>query len=280
MWKGLRQLRLRWPFLLCVAVTVLPGRAFGARPRRSQLTIIDMDLVTGAMRVSGPDRSRASTPGSALKPLILLTALRLRAATPQTRIACNGSFTLAGRNLTCAHPASLGVLDAQEALAYSCNRYFATIAQQLTASEFQEALQRFGLHVSGPGNVPSERALMALGLDGIRVTPMELASAYAKLATALGSSDAAAMVTRRGMLDSVSYGMARAAQTLPLVLGGKTGTAHDPAPMLQHGWFAGIVFSADRLPKPLRVLVVYAPGGNGNDAAFAAHHYLQSGQAQ
>ncbi len=243
---------------------------------RPAVTIVDVDLATGKIAVDGPDRESASAPGSTLKPFILLTALRVGLVRPDTRVACTGTLRIAGRNLTCAHPSSLRILDAQEALAYSCNSYFARIAQQMPPLALQEGLQQFGIHSVALAASPNQRVLLALGLDRVALTPLQLAHAYAELARVLLQAGPQSETVRAGLIDSVAYGMAHAAQTSGLTLGGKTGTAHDPAPILQHGWFAGIVFTSAAEAKATHVVVVYAPGGNGNDAATAAHVYMRS----
>lgn len=251
-------------------------RASAEAPADRTATIVDDERVTSQARVIGRDAAKASTPGSTLKPFVVLTAMQQGVLTPQTRIACTRSLRVAGRNLACTHPASINVLDAEQALAYSCNTYFARVSQQLHTSALREGLQRFGIHTQGDIDTPDLRILLALGLQGVRTTPVELARAYARLAGVLQQSDPQAEAIRAGLLGSVSYGMAHAAQTSGVTLGGKTGTAHDPATMLQHGWFAGIVFATSPTSKSQRIVVVYAPGGSGYDAALAAHDYLKS----
>ncbi len=237
--------------------------------------MVDIDLESGADHVVGTDGNVASVPGSALKPMVLLIALRLGVITPQTRIACTGSLRIAGRNLACSHPVGLGVLDAEEALAYSCNTYFARVAQQLPSAALHAGLQRYGVFVAASLGRPEDRALVALGLEGVSVTPLQLARAYTQLARDLEIASTEDDTVRRGLLGSVEYGMAHAAKTPGMVLGGKTGTAHDPAPLLQHGWFAGMTFAPGTPIRPMRVVAVYVPGGTGNDAAGAAHRYLE-----
>lgn len=245
-----------------------------AAPLSSSVTVVDVDLVSGKTTFRGPDAKRASEPGSTLKPFVLLTALQSGEIAPHARIVCTGTLRLGSRNLACSHPNGLRVLDATEALAYSCNTYFALLASRMPSTVLQQSLGRFGIHTRWPAVSPEQRALLVLGLDDVSVTPLEIARAYVSLAKALERASPETETVRLGMLDSVQYGMARAAHTAGLELGGKTGTAHDPLPMVQHGWFAGIVFGARQGQRPSHVIVVYAPGGNGNDAAMAAHTYL------
>ncbi len=271
-WQGRRRLLL----LSALLVAWLGPQHASTQSLGHAVTSVDIDLATGAISVSGPDPNTPASPGSTLKPIVLLTALQLGVITSHTRVACIGSLHIAGRNLACAHPVSLGVLDAEEALAYSCNTYFARVAQQLPPSALQDGLEHFGIRTEGLVSAPDQRVLLALGLERVTLTPLQLAHAYARLAQALERRDPPSEIVRAGLLGSVAYGMAHAAQTLGLTLGGKTGTAHEPAPMLQHGWFAGLVFASAASRRSTHVLVVYAPGGNGNDAASAAHAYLQS----
>lgn len=269
-WQWSRRLLL----LLLLLAQAGSGRA-ATQLQSRPATIVDVNVETGSVRVSGPDRDFASSPGSTLKPFVLFTALKLGVLTPGTRIVCRGTLHLRGRNLTCSHPASLGVLDAEEALAYSCNTYFGQIAQQLSPAALHTGLEEFRFHPDFAVTTPEARMLLVLGLQNVSTTPLQLAQSYVELARALQQGGSSAETVRLGLLGSVTYGMAHAAQSAGLALGGKTGTAHGPAPMLQHGWFAGIVFSSRSDTRATHVLVVYAPSGSGNDAALAAHNYLR-----
>ncbi len=245
------------------------------QPHHRSVTVVDVDLSSGSVTVIGPYRSVASLPGSTLKPFLLSTALRLGIAHVQTKIDCSGRLQLGGRNLACAHPSSLRVLDAREALAYSCNSYFAKLAEQMPPSALVDGLRHYGIAVDTAPSDPQQRALEALGLERIRVTPLQLAQAYVILAREWNRQGTGADAVRDGLLDSVTYGMANAAKTPLLKLAGKTGTAHDPAPRRQHGWFAGMVFGGPSSSHVSRVVVLYVPGGSGADAAAAAHVFLQ-----
>jgi cell division protein FtsI/penicillin-binding protein 2 len=85
-------------------------------------------------------------------------------------------------------------LDAEEAIAYSCNSYFAEAASRLSAAELVQSLRKAGLDspsglVSGEAvgrvELPRDREMLqleALGDRGIEVTALELLEAYRKLA--------------------------------------------------------------------------------------------------
>lgn len=108
--------------------------------------------------------------------------------------------------------------------------------------------------------------LLALGEEGIAVTPLALVNAYRGLALRAGGSDAAWTVVSEGLIGSTEYGMAHAAQPEGLAVAGKTGTARSATSPLTHGWFAGYA-PADH---PEIVLVVYLEHARGMDAAALA----------
>jgi hypothetical protein len=114
--------------------------------------------------------------------------------------------------------------------------------------------------------------LALLGVEGIRVTPLELAAAYRWLALELAvhPGSQAAQVVRAGIEDSASFGMARQAGLGGVPIAGKTGTAEGAASTQTHGWFAGFAPAEE----PQVVVVVYLPAGRGADAAQVAAELL------
>ncbi len=217
-----------------------------------------------------------AAPGSTLKPFVLLAALERGVVGPQTTLECRGTLIVKGRNLACTHPRALSSFTAEQALAYSCNTYFAAIARRMDAPTLEGALERFGFHPGRSAAGPDERVLLVLGLDGVNVTTLELATAYRRLALAMQSAPkvppARTALVQQALLDSVRYGMSNNAATDGVVLAGKTGTASGPRQAWTHGWFAGIVY--DAVLSPRQVVVIYVPRGSGADAAFLAHRYL------
>jgi cell division protein FtsI/penicillin-binding protein 2 len=220
----------------------------------------------------------ASAPGSTLKPLFLAAALHDGRVHPETTVVCRGDLRIAGRDLACTHPRERNVFDAEQALAYSCNTWFANLARRFSPEEATAVLRTAGLgsrtgllHDESAGflNKPAGEAnvqLLVLGIDGVTTTPLQLATAYLRLARRL---DAEPLV-RRGLEGSVTYGMAHNAATAGITIAGKTGTASNPGEAWTHGWFAGI---ASRGAKQI-VLVIYLPHGNGSDAAALAHRFF------
>jgi cell division protein FtsI/penicillin-binding protein 2 len=232
-----------------------------------------MDASDGNLLASYGPLDVASAPGSTLKPLVLQTALAAHVLTDRSTVLCRGDLVIDGHNLACTHPRDVLAMDARLALSNSCNTYFATLAERMPASVLLRGLRSYGLSPSTRAESPDKRALLALGVEGVVVTPRRLAAAYREMAQRLAPADA----VRDGLLDSVQTGMAHAAyiDSLPagVQLGGKTGTMHDRSDPIGDGWFAGVVFREGRAQE---VLVLRLPGGNGADAARLAQRILRA----
>lgn len=233
-----------------------------------------LDVASGSIVASYGALDVQAAPGSILKPFVLKAALDADVISAQETIHCHGLLMVKGHNLACGHLRDITVLDARQALAESCNTYFVTLARRMTPQVLMKGLQAYGLHPSGSAAVPDDRALLAVGIVGIKTSPRELAMAYRTLAQQMnGATGHALAVVRDGMLQSVEAGMAHGAQTSGVNIAGKTGTAQDAPTPWSHGWFVGILF--DGQMQAQRVLVMYVPSGTGNDAALLAKRVLQ-----
>ena len=223
---------------------------------------------------------RLAAPGSVIKPFTLLALLDSGNFDPEGRFYCRRTLQIAAQTMDCTHPEVPAGFDASEALAYSCNSYFASFAAHLAGENLREEFQRAGLlsptgigaqEAVGSMHNPRNREqlqLMALGEEGIAVTPLGLLNAYRKLALrqTASNSDAVWAVVSQGLKGSTEYGMANAAQPDGLAVAGKTGTARSATSPLTHGWFAGYA-PADH---PEIVLVIYLEHARGMDAAALA----------
>lgn len=215
----------------------------------------------------------AATPGSTMKPLVLKTALEAGIIGERESVHCTGRLTIEGHDLACTHPRDMTVLDARQALADSCNTYFASLARRMTATMLVGGLRGYGLNAMGALPTSDDRALLVVGLVGVRATPMQMAAAYRRLAQQMNEQQKAAVVVREGMVQSVETGMAHGAHVDGMLIGGKTGTAQDAGVLWSHGWFAGILF--DGQGRAQQVMVIYLPHGNGNDAALLAKRAIE-----
>jgi len=303
--RGVRSARV-----MAVAGILLAG-AFGCRPQAARswaetvrnaapeaptARILVLDIGSGRLLAARHLDEAARTlaePGSTLKPLALYGLVAEGRWDPARRVACSRRLRIGGRSLDCSHPAA-GPMDAREALAWSCNTYFAAVARTLAPGELRGLLAPTGLlaetgllaHTGLAGSAQGgeataelreplteeQKSLALLGVDGIRVTPLELAAAYRWLALQLAghAGSAAAEVVGLGLQDSASFGMAGAAAWGGVPVAGKTGTASLGAGTGSHGWFVGLAPAE----HPTVVLTVYLPAGRGADAARVAAEVL------
>jgi cell division protein FtsI (penicillin-binding protein 3) len=136
-------------------------------------------------------------PGSTLKSFILADALEKKIYTPDSKIFCeNGAFKIGKRTIREAEKNhAQGLITVSEILAYSSNIGTSKIALKLGATEVQQTLKKFGFGSRTNIDMPGEAKGIMVGLpwsdhllanvsfgQGITVTPLQLANAYASLA--------------------------------------------------------------------------------------------------
>ncbi len=196
-------------------------------------------------------------------------------------------------------------IDMTTALARSNNRYFAHLGEELGFERVQKYAKLFGLGEKAGLDIPGEEpgylapeppksgvGMMTSFGDGIRLTPLELASIVTSVANGgtmyylqypknqaevqnfvpkvRRQLDIARFIPeiRPGMMGAVEYGTARKAvfdQTDPVL--GKTGTCTDTAqPGVHLGWFG----SFNDVGKNRIVVVVLLTGGRGVAGPIAA----------
>jgi penicillin-binding protein 2 len=262
------------------------GAVGGAEKAHPGARIVVLDVAAGRLLASTNPAEAARTlaaPGSTLKPLVLHALVSSGRWNPARRIACDRRLHIAGRSLACSHPPA-GPMDAEQALAWSCNTYFAAVGASLQPGELRRILAPTGLLSQtgfGAGeavaefrdpSTPSDASLAVLGVEGIRVTPFELGAAYRWLALQLAAhpDSAASQTVQAGLNDSASFGIGAAASLGGVPVAGKTGTANAGPGTGSHGWFAGLAPAA----KPAIVVVIYLPSGRGADAARVAADLL------
>jgi len=231
-------------------------------------------------------RQRVATPGSVIKPFVLALLLETSAVRPEDVIACRRDLVIDGRKLNCFHPPEFTTFNAEEALALSCNTYFVTAAERLQPGELERRFRELGftepsglLLGEGQGRIVAAkslaaRQLLAIGVAGIEITPLELAAAYLKLARLdPATATSSQQVVLAGLRAATDYGLAQNAKGGQVSVAGKTGTASDPSDSHTHAWFAGFA-PAD---KPEIVVVVFVERGHGSvEAASLARRIFQA----
>ena len=248
--------------------------------------VVIIDRVSGAIIASHDLRAVARTlasPGSVLKPLLLYRSIETGQWTPSNRVACNRQLLIGKHMLACSHPEA-PPFNALEALAWSCNSYFAAMARALRPGQMRNLLEptrlleptglatgEAGAEFREPSSL-EEQQLAVLGVSNIRITPLELALSYRWLANQMArhADSIATQIVSRGLRDSADFGMARSAGAMEGSIAGKTGTAEGTQSNRTHGWFAGLAPAQD----PQVVIVVYVPTGRGADAARVAGEIL------
>jgi cell division protein FtsI/penicillin-binding protein 2 len=256
----------------------------GAAKTSPQARIVVLDLSSGKLLAASHLAESAhtlATPGSAMKPLVTYALVAAGHWDPARRIACPRTLTIDSHALNCTHP-PMPPMDAREAIAWSCNSYFATLASTLRPGELHSLLAPTGLLAqtglaSGEATADfrdpqtvADNQLTLLGVKGVRVTPLEFAVAYRWLAQQLAAhpDSPATQAVSAGLTDSASFGMAGAASLGGFPVAGKTGTASDDPSGRghTHGWF--ICMAPAKAPRA--IIAVYMPTGHGNDAAHIA----------
>jgi len=220
---------------------------------------------------------RLTRPGSAVKPFTLLALLA--SGSPPRSLICARKLQIGPRQMDCSHPPTPDPFDAVAALAYSCNYYFATLAAGLRSADLVETFTRAGLisrtglydgeavgEITPPSSV-EQRQLLALGEANILITPLELVSAYRKLALKKNRTVSEALEA------ATEYGTARLARPPGVKVAGKTGTASDPGNGQIHAWFAG--YAPAESPR-VAVMVFLEQGAGGRDAAPIARQLIQA----
>ncbi len=246
------------------------GRPQAAGPAPAYLLV---ELPSGQV-VSESGRRILDTPvapGSIAKLATLAAVLESGVAHDGTRIMCRRRADVDGRTIECVHPELRRPLDPAEALGFSCNVYFATVARRLERGRLNQALTSLGLP---PLDAGTPVVTGALGLDGIRATPRQLLEAFLRVAgaskTAIGLTAAQMGVLRRGMELAARTGTASALADAGFSGLAKTGTAPMPG-----GGYEGLVVALVNTELPTHAIVVVAPGASGADAARLAAGILR-----
>jgi cell division protein FtsI/penicillin-binding protein 2 len=243
-------------------------------------------------------------PGSTFKAFTVAGALEQKEVTPDTEFSLAPTIMVADREIGESHARGYVTLTTRQILEQSSNVGAITIGQRLGAKDFDQWVRRFGFGQRTGIDLPGEEQGIVLPLErysgssmgnlpigqGIAVTPMQMATAYAAIANggvlrpahmieSVGDraarkpqghrviSEATASSLRR-MLEGVigPGGTASGAEIPGYVLAGKTGTAEKPDPVTggysKSKYVSSFVgFAPAKQPKLLVAVMVDEPQG-------------------
>ena len=226
-----------------------------------------VELGTGAV-VTGEHLTRLrqpTQPGSVLKIATLVAGFATGLATAETRVSCAGEATVRGQTVRCSHLRLRHPLRPAEALAVSCNVWFATIGERMPRARLDAVLVALGLPPTPVG------AAMPLVAAGLRATPsppltwVEALSRVLRQPAIVPLSRQARATLLEGLRGAALYGTAGAFSEHGLDVLAQTGTANQAA-----GGTVGVVIAAWPVTSPTRAIVLVAPGMAGKDAADLA----------
>ena len=243
-------------------------------------------------------------PGSTFKAFTVAGALEEKEVTPETEFNLAPTIMVADREIGESHPRGYVTLNTRQILEQSSNVGAITIGQRLGAERFDKWVRRFGFGQPTGIDLPGEEQGIVLPLErysgssmgnipigqGIAVTPMQMATAYAAIANggvlrpahmieSVGGREArkpkghrviseATASSLRRMLEGVigPGGTASGAEIPGYVLAGKTGTAEKPDPVTggysESKFVSSFVgFAPAKKPKLLVAVVVDEPQG-------------------
>ena len=220
----------------------------------------------------------AFPPGSTIKPFMTLALMRAGVITADTRLRCRHKYKRTDVVDSCSHPRNLAPFNPGEALAYSCNYFFATLGERLEEDDVSRLLADFGFDQIARGRWQPQSAVGEGGF--LQVTPMQLAMAYAALFNGNKVLPQERATLLAGMRGAVTFGTAEKAglDSLPSFVIGKTGTATPLQGFRPQGWFAGLSFPSRTKTAPADaqlVVVVYLKNAHGSEAAELARSIFE-----
>ncbi|SDX87067.1 Cell division protein FtsI/penicillin-binding protein 2 [Geodermatophilus africanus] len=270
-----------------VATQQLPTHLVVVRPGTGEILAVSSNEAAAA----GNALTGQYPPGSSMKTISATALLATGTLTPQTPVACPGTFVVDGREFENADQFDLGTVPFTEAFARSCNTTFMEQGLQLPDDALAGAAASYGVgtdwqlpvdvfsgevpvdstgttkaaNAIGQGQVlmsPAQLALVAAGVaGGTPAVPVEVVGAESAGQVPAGPDPAVLEALRPMMREVVLSGTANGLADRGEVYG-KTGTAEfgGNTPPDAHGWFMG-----------------YQLGGPQGDLAFAV--LVETGQS-
>jgi cell division protein FtsI/penicillin-binding protein 2 len=256
---------------------------------RSKGSIVVLDVHSGKLLAAknlDSAATRLASPGSLLKPFVVLALQKAPGFDPQERVFCRRNLHIGTHDLRCSHPDRPVSLNAAESIAYSCNYYFADRAKLFSKEDLLADFRGRGLTTltglasteqAGRIRVPKtadETKLLALGTRMVEVTPLQIAVLYRNLALEINQPGNA--VVAAGLRSAIDYGSGIGARNASITVAGKTGTASTRGAAGTSGWFVGYAPAE----KPEIVVLVFIDRGRGLTAASLARPVFEAYAAE
>ncbi len=210
-------------------------------------------------------------PGSIVKAVALVAALEDGVIRADSNHLCRRTVTADGQRFVCAHPNLKRALSPAEALAYSCNDFFVSLAPRLSRDTLNRTRLATGLAPIAAGT-PLAPALV--GLAGPRTSPRALVDVMARLVGAGKDQPVPMSATTRAVLLEGLRGAAEYGTAAALKTGGVSALAKTSSILMPSGAALGLVVALTPAGHPTHGIVVAAPGGAGVDAAAIAADVL------
>jgi cell division protein FtsI/penicillin-binding protein 2 len=274
-----------------VAGQPLPTHLVVVRPGTGEILAVSSNEAAAA----GNALAGQFPPGSSMKTITATALLSTGQLTPETPVACPGTFVVDGREFENQDQFDLGTVPFTRAFAKSCNTTFMQQALQLPDDALATAAAAYGVGTDwqlpvdvfsgsvpadstgttkaadaiGQGQVlmsPAQLALVAAGVaSGTPAAPVEVVGAEPAGPAPAGPDQAVLDALRPMMREVVLSGTATALADRGEVYG-KTGTAEfgSNTPPDAHGWFMGYQLGGPQGDIAFAVLV---EGGQSSSAA-------------
>jgi SpoIID/LytB domain protein len=259
-------------FVCVLAASLLSADASGQAPSQAAYFTRSLDDPRDRREARADILDTPVLPGSIVKAVALVAALDRGIISANSSHMCRRVAKADGQTFVCAHPDLKRPLSPSEALAYSCNDFFVSLAPRLPREALNATRIAAGLPPVASGT-PMASAMV--GLAGPKTTPRALIDVLSRLAgvgkdTPVPMKAATRAVLFDGLRGAADYGTASAFRTGGVPALAKTGTI-----LMPNGAALGLVVALTPIDKPTRAIVVAAPGGAGVDAAALAADILK-----
>ena len=224
-------------------------------------------------------------PGSTFKTVTALAGMEYLSDWQSFQVECTGERVFQDKVIHCYNNKVHGMVDMKSELAYSCNCYFAALADEIGAGKLAKTMRQVGMDADSRFELETSRNSIYLANDGMMMKPYivdhvvypdgtETKNTVPEKLTEICTAEEAAAI-RDMMIGVVSGGTGTAAAINGVTVAGKTGTAEN-ATGYDHSWFIG--FAPAENPKVAVAVVI--ENANYGSATPIAGKVMQAALAE